>query len=185
MMKVLRILFKLMLTIAVLFIVIAFFLPKQQQVERSIQVNAPAAQIMPYLTNLKTFNQWSPWAKIDPQGTQYTFTGPASGVGAKMAWSSENKNVGSGSQEIKQVSPNRVDTYLDFGPQGNADAFWELTPNANGTQITWGFETDLGNNPVARWMGLMMDKFVGESYAEGLNDLKNLVEEKDSTTTNP
>ena len=42
--------------------------------------------------------------------------------------------------------------------------------------MTWGFESDLGMNPMARWMGLMMDSLVGGDYEQGLANLKDLVE---------
>ena len=45
-----------------------------------------------------------------------------------------------------------------------------------GTEVTWGFETDLGMNPVGRWMGLMMDSWIGADYEAGLARLKALVE---------
>ena len=45
-----------------------------------------------------------------------------------------------------------------------------------GTKITWGFDSDLGMNPIARWMGLMFDSWIGADYETGLANLKNLVE---------
>ncbi|MCX8952648.1 hypothetical protein OU790_04290 [Ruegeria sp. NA] len=38
------------------------------------------------------------------------------------------------------------------------------------------FESDLGLNPMSRWMELMMDKWVGGDYERGLNNLKVLIE---------
>jgi hypothetical protein len=34
----------------------------------------------------------------------------------------------------------------------------------------------MGVNPVGRWMGLMMDRWVGADYERGLANLKALVE---------
>jgi len=42
--------------------------------------------------------------------------------------------------------------------------------------VKWGFATDMGMNPIARWMGLMMDRWVGADYQKGLARLKDLVE---------
>lgn len=164
-------LFGFILALAVLLAVIAFLLPKQQHVERSLQIDAPAAVIQPFLTTPKKFNQWSPWATIDPEGTRYSYAGPESGVGAKLAWNSDHREVGNGTQEVKAVSDERVDIYLDFGPQGDANAYYLLEPNKTGTKVTWAFDTDLGNNPIMRWFGMLMDKMVGEKYEEGLQNL--------------
>ncbi len=99
------------------------------------------------------------------------------GVGNKLTWASEHPQVGNGTQEITaSVENERVETALDFGSMGTADAFFSLKANGDVTDVTWGFTTDMGSNPVSRWMGLMMDKWVGGDYETGLNRLKALVE---------
>ena len=65
---------------------IAFVLPSTSHVERSITIDRPASQIYMLLSGFKRFNEWSPWAARDPD-TKYTWSGPDSGVGAKLAWS--------------------------------------------------------------------------------------------------
>jgi hypothetical protein len=42
--------------------------------------------------------------------------------------------------------------------------------------VTWMLDTDMGAGPIGRWMGLMMDKWVGGDYETGLQNLKSLVE---------
>ena len=54
----------------------------------------------------------------------------------------------------------------------------DLKPEGNQTQVTWGFESELGLNPMSRWMGLMMDNWVGGDYERGLVNLKTLVEQQ-------
>ena len=106
-----------------------------------------------------------------------TFEGPEEGVGAKMAWQSDERDVGSGAQEIvESVANEKVVTDLDFGGMGTAAASLTLEPEADGTRVTWGLVTDMGNNPAMRWMGLAMDRMVGKDYESGLENLKTLVE---------
>lgn len=155
---------------------VSFALPRQVSVARSIEINAPESDIFPYLNNLRQFNRWSPWAARDPK-TQYAFTGPRAGKGAGMSWNSEHPQVGKGSQRIVESQQNAlVRIALDFGDMGQATAFYRLTPAGAGTKVTWGFSTDVGVSPLARWMGLMMDRWVGGDYEEGLSRLKSLVE---------
>jgi len=45
-----------------------------------------------------------------------------------------------------------------------------------GTRLTWGFVTDTGFNPMMRWMGVMLDDWVGADYEAGLARLKALAE---------
>jgi len=92
--------------------------------------------------------------------------------------------VGSGSQEIiVSEPPHHLQTALDFGEHGTAVAFFDLEPaDGGGTHVTWGFDTDMGMNPIGRYMGLMMDKFVGGDYERGLSNLRDLVESEASGT---
>lgn len=41
---------------------------------------------------------------------------------------------------------------------------------------TWDFHTDWGFNIPGRYMGLMMDKWVGPMYEKGLGNLKQLAD---------
>lgn len=167
---------KALVLLFVILVVVAFFLPERTAVSRSVEISAPPQAVYGRIDNFEAFNQWSPWAAIDP-ATRYTFSGPKSGQGAVMEWQSEHPNVGAGRQEIIAAEPGRsLTTRLEFGGQGNAEATFLLEPVASGTRVTWGFETRWGYNPIGRYMGLMMDKWVGGDYEKGLASLKTLVE---------
>ena len=168
-----------------------YLLPSTVSLSREITIAAPAEKIFPHINDLKKFQAWSPWAQLDPN-MKMVFSGSPSGKGQKSSWQSEKSDVGSGSQEITASALNkRVATKLDFGEMGTATAEWDLTPNALGTngqggnalgtnalgtKVTWSFQTDLGDNPLMRWMGLMFDNMVGSDYEAGLAKLKALVE---------
>ena len=155
---------------------VSFALPRHISVARSVVINAPEPDVFPYLNDYRKFNEWSPWALRDPK-TVYTFEGPAEGVGARMTWKSDNPEVGSGSQEIMVSEPNTyLKVALAFDGQGGGVADFTLAPSGAGTKVTWGFSTDVGNNPLMRWMGLMFDRWVGADYEAGLARLGELVE---------
>ncbi len=159
--------------------VVGIFLPDTQHVERQIAIDAPADEIFPYVNDFRKFNEWSPWAKIDPQ-TKYTFSGPESGVGAKMEWASEHQQVGQGTQEILESVPNNtVKTRLDFGMGGPSLAGFALSENNGQTTVVWSFDAYFENS-IARYFGLMLDldKWVGGDYEKGLANLKTVVEAK-------
>ena len=106
-----------------------------------------------------------------------TYTGDDGKVGSKVAWESDNKDVGVGSQEITALDPNkRIETHLDFGAHGTAEAYFDFVETDGTTTVTWGFDCEMGNNPIGRYFGLMMDGMVGSKYEEGLNNLKTLAE---------
>lgn len=154
----------------------AYLLPQQVAVSRSIEISAPPAKVFELVNGYKRFNEWSPWFEKDP-AAKYTYSGPDTGQGAKMAWASDKADVGSGSQEIVESVPDKlVRTKLDFGEMGKSIAKLDLEPAASGTRVTWGFETDVGMNPMMRWMGLMFDTWIGGDYEKGLAKLKAVAE---------
>ena len=155
---------------------IGLLLPRRARAERSAVIDAPRATVFALVDGFGNFNKWSPWFEKDP-GAKYTYEGPRSGVGAKMTWSGDPEKSGSGSQEIVESRPwELVRTSLDFGPEGKARAQFTLTPEAGSTRVLWGFDTDLGMNPVNRYIGLMIGRMVGADYEKGLAGLKKLAE---------
>ena len=160
----------------VVLLVVAMLLPRHAIVSRSIEVAAPASAVFPFVGDLRRFNEWSPWLERDPD-VKVTFTGPADGVGQTMNWESKVPTVGSGSMSITALDPDQsVAMSIDFGSQGTALASFTLAPKGEATTVTWGFDVDLGFNPIARYFGLMMDGQVGPDYEQGLAKLKTVVE---------
>ncbi len=175
-MKLLKKIVRILSILIILIIVVSFFLPQKQHVERSLDIAAPAEQIYPHLSDPRLFGRWSPWSNMDPE-MKIQYTGPAAGEGAGMTWQSDDPAVGNGSWVItKAVENQSLDVAMDFGEQGGATSFFYLEPNNGKTKVTWGFDTDAGMNPIMRWMGLLMDKMVGAEYAKGLETLKQNLE---------
>ena len=175
-MKALRILVVVVATLAGALAIIGLLLPGELRVQRSTQIGATPEQVYGYVAGFGRFNDWSPWADLDPQA-RFVFSGPDQGPGARMEWHSAVPEVGSGSQEVVAVVPGRsVSTRLVFDGQGEAVSTMRLAPAGSGTRATWEFDMALGMNPVNRWIGLIVDKSVGADHARGLDRLKALVE---------
>ncbi len=174
-MKFIKILLITLVSVAIVAGVAGLFLPDSAHVERSVSINAPPSKVFPLLNNMRRFNEWSPWAGLDEEAV-YQYSGPDSGAGAAMSWSSEDPSLGNGSMKITASSPQRIDTYLDFGDQGDANAYYIITESGAGTTVVWGFDTEFRGNIIQRYFGLVMDSLVGGSYEEGLNKLKLVAE---------
>jgi effector-binding domain-containing protein/uncharacterized protein YndB with AHSA1/START domain len=159
----------------------AFLLPSHVHFERSAVIKASPEEIFAVVNDLTRFNDWSPWAKKDPK-TKYSIDGVPTGKGAHMTWVSEK--LGNGSQEIVESEPYKtVKTKLEFGEQGPSFATFTLEPSDGGTKVVWGFDTDLGSNPIARYMGLMIEGWVAPDYDEGITNLKAVVEAQADAAT--
>ncbi len=176
-----RILKKLLGTLvagALVLVAVALLLPGRVHVDRSAAIEAPSDRVFALINDPRAFNRWSPWARMDPQ-THYTFAGPESGVGARMTWARDNPNVGSGSLEIVASEVGRrVVMKLDFGPHGTATASYDLQTLGGGTRVTWAFDTEFGDDLAARFLGLVLPRWIGEDYEKGLANLKALAEGK-------
>ncbi len=175
-MKFLKRLFVIALALVALFLVVGLFLPTSAHVERAITTSASPQTVYGIVSGFRRFNEWSPWADLDPN-TRYTFSGPDAGVGARMEWQSDDSSVGSGSQEVLAVEPGRsVTNKLDFGSQGQATAKITLAPEGGGTRIVWAFDSSFEGNYLGRYFGLMFEKYIGADYEKGLARLKVLAE---------
>lgn len=162
--------------VIVLLVLAGFLMPGQVHVERSVVVNAPPAAVFPHLCDFESSQKWSPWATRD-ENLENSYTGTPCTVGYENTWKSDHPQVGNGSQAITAIEQDkRVETALDFGENGTAEAQFTLVPEGEGTKVTWGFDMDAGMNPIARWMGLFMDGWIGPDYEKGLANLKAQVE---------
>ena len=175
MLTVLKWLFYLIAAVALIIVGGSFLLPGQAVVTRSTEIAAPPDKVFAIVGDLRRFNEFSPWADLDPN-IKYTLEGPESGVGQKMNWTSDNADVGNGSQTITSYEPpNFVESQLDFGMRGNSVASFDLVPSTSGTNVTWTFKSDLEGIP-AKWFGLMFDRWIGADYERGLAKLKAVAE---------
>ncbi|MFQ5598758.1 MAG: SRPBCC family protein [Nitrospiria bacterium] len=157
---------------------VALSMPASTRLSRFIVIDRDIETVFAMVNDQHKFNQWSPWARIDPV-TRYEYSGPESGVGAKLYWRSRHRKVGRGSREIVESLPNeRVDLNLRFGRRGRARTSFILVKQNQGTGLTWLFHIEHGKNLVSRFFGPMLDTWVGEDYEAGLQNLKALLENK-------
>ena len=146
-------------------------------VARSVTINAAPEKIYPFIANTRERKNWTVWNRRDPI-MKINFAGPESGVGAK--WSCESKTEGSGEMEFTQAEPNKSLgyrlTFKDFNSTSNGTL--KLEPEGATTKVTWSFAGEAGNNPMMRYMGLMMDGMIGKDFDAGLANMKALAEQK-------
>lgn len=176
--KLLKILIGILVAALILFIAVNFIAPKKMQMEVTQTIDAPANLTYNLVNNLKSWEDWSPWAKLDTNAIN-TYSDKTSGVGAYWTWKG-NKEVGEGKQTIKEsVLGEKIKMALEFnGWDGVSYSDWkfEKTDN-NKTKISWGFDGAETAFPM-RFFNLFMKGPLTKSYKEGLGNLKTLAEKR-------
>ncbi|MBN2610451.1 MAG: SRPBCC family protein [Bacteroidales bacterium] len=155
-------------------ILIGFFLPSKIHLERSLTIKAPKEVLFNQVNNLRCWEDWSPWHKIDT-AMKITYKDPFTGTGASFSWTSNNKKIGQGKITILYSKPyDSIVAEMDFMKQGTAQGYHLFQDTDSGTLVTWGFGTDMGKNPFRKYFGLMMDKYVGNDFETGLKNLDSI-----------
>lgn len=170
------ILFGIPLIIAI-FLVIAALQPSDYHVTRSVAIAASPDAVFPHVNELKKWEAWSPWHKVDPN-MKLTYAGPLSGVGASYSWAGNNE-VGEGRSTITEVHPNElVRFHLEFFKpmSGTSEADFTFKPQGNQTEVTWDVTGKKNFVSKAFCLFVSMDKMIGGRLAMGLTDLKTVVE---------
>lgn len=144
---------------------------------RQMTIAGTPDQIYPYLINSEKMDAWMPWRDIDPQ-VEIKYSGPAEGVGSKANWTSKGE-MGVGNSEITATVPNEsVTTALEMVepfPMKQTSVV-KIIPEGESSVVTWSVSGE--NGLVARVMALFIDfdKQVGDSFIQGLQKLKSVVE---------
>ena len=172
-----RILLKILGGLAVLvllLVLVAFVLPRQYRVERSVVINAKPEAVLAQVADLSAWKNWGAWQERDPQ-MKLSYSTPSTGVGAWSAW--ESKSEGNGKMTFTEVTSSKLAYQLEFVDFGmKSTGVLELQPQTNGVRVVWSDAGDLGMNPMSRWFGLFLDKMIGPDFERGLANLKKLAE---------
>ncbi len=171
-----KILIGIVVLVAVLAIAIATR-PKTFRVERSTVISGSSDDVFPFINDFHLWNRWSPFEKLDPN-LQRTYSGAEAGKGATYEWLG-NREAGQGKMVIVESQPSQrvaIDLFFLKPFKSTSLAEFSFAPTAGGTQVTWAMS---GNNTVAgKAISLVasMDKYLGNSFDEGLANLKRVVE---------
>jgi uncharacterized protein YndB with AHSA1/START domain len=163
--------------IVVLFVVVVATRPVDYSVTRSGNISAPPAVVFAQVNELKKWEAWNPWGKIDP-AMKLTYEGPPAGTGASYRWVGNNQ-VGEGSMTVTESRPDELVRFrLDFLKPFKGTSTAEFTFKSQGSQtaVTWSMSGK--NNFMAKAIHLCvnMDKMIGGQFEKGLADLKSVAE---------
>ncbi|MFY0255122.1 SRPBCC family protein [Chitinophaga sp. 30R24] len=155
--------------------IFSLFLSPEVKVERSLFIPAEAAVIFPLVNVVRNWERWSPWQSLNSQ-MKITYGEKESGIGAGYSWESHNRKLQHGHMTITESRPDQfIATHTDFMKTSVAKGYFRFDPVAGGTLLTWGMICNMGQYPLQKAMGLMMDKRVGRDFEQGLENIRNIV----------
>jgi polyketide cyclase/dehydrase/lipid transport protein len=160
------------------FVTVVAVQPDDYRLTRQIMIAAPAAAIFPRVNDLRQWEEWSPWAELDPNA-KISLQGPLAGPGAMFHWSG-NLKVGAGTMTITESKPNqRIATRTDFTRpfEGTGNSDFIFSPSGDQTNVIWTMSGKL--NFISKAMSLVMggmDRTLGPDFEKGLAQLKEVSE---------
>jgi len=167
--------------IVLIFVVVVALQPSEFQMDRSITIAAPQADVFAQVNDFHKWDAWSPWAKLDPQA-KVTFEGPPEGEGTVMTWSG-NSEVGEGKMTLTESRPNelvktRVDMVKPF--EGTSTSEFTFKPEGDQTAVTWSVAAH--HNFMEKALCLVMGgkTMMSDLMEKGLAQMKSVVESKSS-----
>ena len=163
--------------ILVVFVIVVATRPADFRITRSITIAAPPEAVFAQVNDFHKWDEWSPWAKLDPAMKQ-TYEGAPAGTGAIYSWAGNNE-VGEGRMTITESRTNEmINIKLEFLKPFAAVNTTEFSfaPEGNQTRVVWSMSGK--NNFMAKAFDLFMnmDKMVGSDFEKGLRQMKSIVE---------
>jgi len=172
-----RIILGVVLFVAV-FAAVAAVQPDDFRVTRTEEISAPVSTVFEQVNDFHKWQEWSPWARLDPNA-KTTFSGAPAGEGAIFDWSGNDK-VGEGRLTLTRSVPDelvRINLNFVRPMEGRSTAEFAFVPVGDNTDVTW---TMFGRNDsfVAKVICLFMnmDKTIGGDFEKGLDNLKMMAE---------
>ncbi|MBI1980824.1 MAG: SRPBCC family protein [Methylocystis sp.] len=186
----------LIVSAAALLALAVYLQPSRFVVRREAVIDAPPRQVFAAINNLRNWESWSPWAKLDPSAETH-YEGPAAGAGAAFEWSGD-KRIGAGRMTVVDSRPGeRIDIRLEMRKPFVAanDVTFVLSPEGEATQerwlaralgfaggsaprktrVVWSMSGDAGFMSKAMNVFMSRDKMIGAQFEKGLENLGALL----------
>ncbi len=165
--------------VAGLFLVVALVLPAERSLTERIETNRRLTIVFDSLNSLRRFDDWNPLVLRDP-AVQLKLSGPESGVGARLDYTSDKEGLGQGSWEIVESEPRRKVTYaIENEERGtNKRTSFLFTPtgrNNRNVEITQTYDVDYGWDLLGRYSGMYVARHVGDDMKMGLARIVNML----------
>jgi hypothetical protein len=169
-----------LLALVVILAAIGLIAPKDYQVERSVTIQAPAAEVHAWVGELTKWPEWVPWEEDDPT-LETTYGEQTTGVGAHQTWTGKD---GDGELTFTKCDPEQGIAYemafiMEDKRVPATSAMTYRSAEGGGTEVIWTMEGSWkGAVPPVMdgWMKILSPWMLGSAFDRGLTKLKGRVE---------
>jgi len=151
--------------------------PDNFRIERRMTVDAAPWEVFAQVNDFHKWDDWSPWAKLDPDAT-VAFEGPRAGQGAVFKWAGNDK-VGQGTMTLVTSKPGefvRIDVEFVKPFEGKSTSEFTFRPQGDRTQVVWASYGPMTYLTKAMCLIRNMDKVLGPDMEKGLVQMKAVAE---------
>lgn len=149
---------------------------KPYEISSSILISAPQQKVFDYISELKNFNEWNPFAAMATD-LIFELSEVTNAVGSTYSYS--DKRMGTGVMTITELHPNTlVRIRMDFKMPDDsvADIHWLLSSSDGATQMTWRMNGERGTKDRIFVAMLGMNRMMAKHFTQGLEALKAKLE---------
>lgn len=165
--------------IVALLLIVGLFSRKDYGISREIIINRPVSEVFDYIKYLKNQEHYFKYVMMDP-AMKKEYVGTDASVGLIYHWDSQVKNVGKGSQEIKNIVNNeRIDYEVVFiKPFAGVLQSSLLTApaGAGATKVTWKGASSMKYPMNLMLLFMNIEAMIGKDFDESLQNLKKILE---------
>jgi len=162
-----------------LYLAVALVLPSKRHLVEKIETNRKLTIVFDSLNSLRRFKDWNPLVLRDPR-VQLSYSGPDSGVGARMDYVSMEDGLGKGAWEITESVPRKKISYKIDNPERGSNKrtsfiFKPTGRNNRNVEITQTYDVDYGWDLLGRYSGMYVSRHVGDDMKMGLGRIVSML----------
>lgn len=130
--------------------------------------------------NINDLEQWKMWSQWSPENDEkiiMSFDGNTKGKGATMKW--KGRKMGSGKMEIKESNPySFLHAEIVFINSGfTLQSKFQINEDNNLCHVVWAMEGKIKRFGIAKFIGLLLPRWLGKDMDTALKILKMISEE--------
>ncbi len=165
--------------VAGLYLALGVVLPSSRHLTERVETNRKLTIVFDTVNSFRRFKDWN-WVALQDPRLQMNVSGPEEGVGAKIEYASQLKQIGSGSWEIVQSQQDKmVGIRIQDEARGdNKRTAYFLRPtgrNNRNVEVIQTYDVDYGWNIFGRYAGLYVTRHVGENMKISLAKLVTML----------